>query len=60
MDEEEYKKITDMLLTLENEIKHVMEITDAKFNLIKRIIGEYLELSSNLAIASVKANLKNV
>ena len=60
MDEEEYKRITDMLLTLENEIKHVMEITDAKFNLMKRIIGEYLELSSNLAIASVKANLKNV
>ena len=60
MDEEEYNEIKDMLLKLENDLKHVLEVTDARFNALKKVIGDYLELSSNLSIASVKANLKNV
>lgn len=35
-------------------------VMNKRFENLKKVVGDYLELSSNISIATVKANLKNV
>jgi hypothetical protein len=51
---EEYSKL--MVAKIDN-LHYAM---DKRFESLKKIICDYLELSSQLSIATVKANLKNV
>ena len=41
-------------------IENLHDAINKRFDNLKKVIGDHLELSSNLSIASVKANLKNV
>ncbi len=45
---------------LKAKIDNLDKAINLRFENLKKVIGDYLELSSNLSIASVKANLKNV
>jgi len=42
------------------EVRKNIEVLNKRFDHMKKIIGDYLELSSSLSMSSVKANLKNV
>lgn len=56
MDEKTRKELELRMQIIEEEL----EATNKKFETLKKVIGTYLELSSNLSLATVKANLKNV
>ena len=55
--DEEIKEMTKVIVAkLESLNKNIQ----VRIDVLKKVIGDYLELSSNLSIATVKANLKNV
>ena len=41
-------------------IENLHQAIDKRFEAMKKVVGDYLELSSNISIGSVKTNLKNV
>ena len=55
--DDEIVGITELLLV---KINNLHEAINKRFEALKKVVGDYLELSSNIAIGSVKANLKNV
>jgi len=64
MDKEIAKKIddeiTEMTRLIVTKIENLNKNMQVKIDCLKKVIGDYLELSSNLSIATVKANLKSV
>ena len=60
MDATTNKELEEWAKLIRAKIDNLHEAMDKRFESLKKVIGEYLELSSNLSIASVKANLKNV
>lgn len=54
------RDINEMVRLIKGKIDNLEKAINLKFDALKKVIGDYLELSSNLSIASVKANLKNV
>jgi len=55
--DDEIVEITRLLMAKLDNLNKAINI---RFEGLKKVIGDYLELSSNLSVASVKANLKNV
>lgn len=55
--DDEIVEITRLLMAKLDNLNKAINI---RFENLKKVIGDYLELSSNLSVASVKANLKNV
>ena len=53
-------EIVEMSRLLIAKIDNLHNAMNKRFETLKKVIGDYLDLSSNLSIASVKANLKNV
>ena len=53
-------EIIEMTKLFMAKIDNLHDAMMARIDNFKKVIGEYLELSSNLSIATVKANLKNV
>jgi len=52
---------------MDEDLKRELEIlseeiiaVNKRIDTLKKVIGDYLELSSNLSIAGVKVNLKNI
>ena len=60
MDKEIKKEIDEMTRQLKAKLDNLEAAINRRFENLKKVIGDYLELSSNLSIATVKANLKNV
>ncbi|MBA7678622.1 hypothetical protein ES703_86900 [subsurface metagenome] len=60
MDEETKKELSEWARLIKGKLDNLEEAINLRFENLKKVIGDYLELSSNLSIASVKANLKNV
>lgn len=54
------KEITEWTRLIKAKLDGVEKLMNLRFDNLKKVIGDYLELSSNLSITSVKANLKNV
>lgn len=59
--EEELKKELDEWTRLINgKLGNLERAINLKFDNLKKVIGDYLELSSNISIGTVKANLKTI
>ena len=56
VDAEMLKKIDE----IREHLEMMHQAINKRFENLKKIIGDYLELSSSIAIGSVKTNLKNV
>lgn len=41
-------------------VDKLIELFNLRFENLKKVIGDYLELSSNISLASVKTSLKSV
>ena len=54
------KEIDEMTRLIVAKIENLNKAFTVRFDSLKKVIGDYLELSSNLSIATVKANLKSV
>ena len=60
MDEQTQRELDEWARLIGAKIDNLQAAMDKRFEAMKKVIGDYLELSSNLSITSVKANLKNV
>ncbi|MBA7576064.1 hypothetical protein ES708_17901 [subsurface metagenome] len=64
MDKETQKYIDeetkDMTREIVKNIEDLGKTMAIRFDHMKQVVGDYLELSSNLSIATIKANLKSV
>jgi len=60
MDKETQKEIEEWVRCIKGKLDNLEKAINLRFENLKKVIGDYLELSSNLSITSVKANLKNV
>ena len=60
MDKEIQKELDDWTRLIKGKLDNLEKAMNIRFENLKKVIGDYLERSSNLSIASVKANLKNV
>ena len=60
MDEETKKELDEWSRLVKGKLDNLEKAINLRFDKLKKVIGDYLELSSNLSIATVKANLKNV
>ena len=54
------KEIIDVLKSIENRVDLLAEMVQKRFEALKNVVYSYLEAGSSIALASVKANLKNV
>ena len=60
MDQETKKEIDEWTRLIGAKIDNLHKAIDLRFEKLKKLVGDYLELSSNLSIATIKANLKSV
>lgn len=54
------KEIDEWARLIKAKLDNLDKAMNIRFENLKKVLGDYLELSSNLSIATVKANLKNV
>ena len=54
------KEIDEWTRLIKAKLDNLDKAMNVRFENLKKVLGDYLELSSNLSIATVKANLKNV
>jgi len=52
--------LKDFEIVLTEQLKHITEAINLKFESMKKVVGDYLELTSNISLASVKTALKNI
>lgn len=55
--DKEIEKLKDDIL---NRVGLLEQAINARFDKMKKVIGDYLDLTSNIALASVKTSLKSV
>ena len=60
MEEEEKKQLQKSLDEIKDMLSHFEQIVNIRIDKLKKVVGDYLEAGSNIALASVKANLKSV
>lgn len=60
MDKEIQEAMNDWVRLIKGKIDTLERTIGLRFDNMKKVVGDHLELSSNLSIATVKANLKNV
>jgi len=60
MVEKEMKGIEDLLEDIDKKIDVLAGVLNERIEKLKKVIYDYLEAGSNIALASVKANLKSV
>ena len=60
MDEQTKKEMDEWVRLMTAKIDNLHMAIDKRFDTLKKVIGDYLELSSNLSISTIKANLKSV
>ena len=60
MDKEIQKELDEWSRLIKAKLDNLEMAVNKRFDALKKVIGDYLELSSQLSIASVKANLKSV
>ena len=60
MDIKQIKEIDEMTEVLGKKIDALEMAINKRFDNLKRVVGDYLELSSSLSISTIKANLKSV
>lgn len=60
MDKETIETMEKLTNAVSERVDKLIELFNAKFENLKKVIGDYLELSSNISLASVKTSLKNV
>ena len=60
MDQEIENAINEMTKLLKAKLDNLEMAVNKRFDSLKKVIGDYLELSSNISISTVKANLKSV
>ena len=60
MDEETKKELDEWSKLIKAKLDNLEMAVNKKFDSLKKVIGDYLELSSNMGIATIKANLKSV
>lgn len=60
MDAETEKELSDLGRLIKAKLDNLEMAMNKRFDAMKKVIGDYLELSSNISIATVKANLKSV
>lgn len=53
-------EMNDMARLIKGKLDNLEMAINKRFDAMKKVVGDYLELSSNIAIGSVKNNLKNV
>ena len=54
------KEIIEYLESVSQKVDTLTKVFNARIDNLKKVIGDYLELSSNISMATVKANLKSV
>ena len=54
------KELNDWTKLVGAKIDNLHNAMDKRFENLKKVVGDYLELSSNLSMATIKANLKSV
>ena len=60
MDEQTQKELDEWARLIGAKIDNLQKLMDHRFEGMKRVIADYLELQSNMAMATIRANLKNV
>jgi len=60
MDKEIQKEMDEWVRLITAKIDNLHEAINKRFEALKKVVGDYLELSSSLSIASVKTSLKSV
>ena len=60
MDEKTQKELDEWARLIGTKLDNLEQAINKRFDNMKKVVGDYLELSSNIAIGSVKTNLKNV
>lgn len=60
MDKETIETMEKLTNAVSERVDKLIELFNLRFEKLKKVIGDYLELSSNLSIASVKTSLKSV
>lgn len=60
MTEQENEELAEVINMIMAKISNLAEAQNKKFDTLKKVIGDYLELSSNISIATIKANLKTI
>jgi len=54
------KELNEWTKLVGAKIDNLHNAMDKRFENLKKVVGDYLELSSNLSMATIKANLKSV
>lgn len=54
------KELIDRLEGIIKRLDLFEKVVNVRIDKLKKVVGDYLELSSNISMASVKANLKSV
>ncbi|GAH40257.1 unnamed protein product [marine sediment metagenome] len=54
------KELIERVEGIINRIAKLEELFNLRFDKLKKIIGDYLDLTSNIALSSVKTSLKSV
>lgn len=60
MDAETKKEMDEWVRLIKGRLDNLEKAVGLRFDSMAKVISDYLELSSNLSMATVKANLKNV
>ncbi|MBA7680527.1 hypothetical protein ES703_88844 [subsurface metagenome] len=60
MDKKDIEEVKESTARIIQRIDQLKDYMDLRFEKLKNVIGEYLDLSSNISMATVKANLKSV
>lgn len=54
------KEIKEQIEAINEKLEHLRTVVNVKFENLKKVVGDYLELGANISMATVKANLKSV
>ena len=54
------KEMDEWVRLIKAKLDNLDKAMNVRFENLKKVIGDYLDLSSSLSIATIKANLKNV
>lgn len=60
MDAETKKEMDEWVRLIKGRLDNLEKAVGLRFDNMAKVISDYIELSSNLSMATVKANLKNV
>jgi len=60
MDKETIETMEKLTNAVSERVDKLIELFNVRFENLKKVIGDYLELSSSISLASVKTSLKSV